>query len=192
LEAIEECCCGLDVHQATVVACLLAGAAERRPRKETRTFGTTTSELEELRTWLLAKGCTHVGMESTGVYWMPLDRSVNVSVHSAADALSRAAAQQFCELARTSIRSRGRFTVVLSGGSTPRRGYEFLAARPLRDGDERGVPPDPDRAAAALEERRGRHVKDRYGRLAPDAEAAAVQMSRNAFTERFGTIHEGR
>jgi hypothetical protein len=47
LEAIVEYGCGLDVHQATVVACLLAGPAERRPRKETRTFGTTTSELEE-------------------------------------------------------------------------------------------------------------------------------------------------
>ena len=72
MEAIVEYCCGLDVHQATVVACLLAGPAERRPRKETRTFGTTTSELEELRTWLLAERCTHVGMESTGVYWMPV------------------------------------------------------------------------------------------------------------------------
>jgi len=78
---------------------------------------------------------------------------VNVSVHSDADALSRAAAEEFVELARASIRSPGRFTVVLSGGSTPRRMYEFLAALPLRDrvewsgvevfwGDERGVPPD--------------------------------------------------
>jgi transposase len=72
MEPIVERCCGLDVHQATVVACLLLGSAERRPRKESRTFGTTTSELEELRSWLLAEGCTHVGMESTGVYWMPV------------------------------------------------------------------------------------------------------------------------
>ena len=100
---------------------------------------------------------------------MLLDRSVNVSVHSDAHFLSRAAAQQFCELARTSIWSRGRFTVALSGGSTPRRMYEFLGARPLRDrvdwsrvevfwGDERGVPPDhPDSnfhmASSALLER---------------------------------------
>jgi len=72
LEAIVERCCGLDVHQATVVACLLVGSAERRPRKVTRTWGTSTSELEELRAWLLAEGCTHVGMESTGVYWVPV------------------------------------------------------------------------------------------------------------------------
>ena len=31
-------------------------------------FGTTTRELEALRTWLAEHGVTHVGMESTGVY----------------------------------------------------------------------------------------------------------------------------
>ena len=36
-----------------------------------RTFGTTTRELLGLREWLLAQGCTHVAMESTGVYWKP-------------------------------------------------------------------------------------------------------------------------
>jgi transposase len=55
-----------------VVACLLAGAADSRPRRSTRTFGTTTSELEDLRAWLSEEKCTHVGMESTGVYWMPV------------------------------------------------------------------------------------------------------------------------
>jgi transposase len=72
METIVERCCGLDVHQATVVACLLVGAADSRPRKTIRTFGTTTSELEELRGWLLAEGCTHVGMESSGIYWVPV------------------------------------------------------------------------------------------------------------------------
>jgi transposase len=72
MEAIVERCGGLDVHQATVVACLLVGAAHQKPRKDVRTFGTTTSELGRLRDWLLAAGCTHVGMESTGIYWMPV------------------------------------------------------------------------------------------------------------------------
>jgi len=31
-----------------------------------------TRELEALRDWLTAAGVTHVGMESTGVYWMPV------------------------------------------------------------------------------------------------------------------------
>jgi transposase len=72
MEAIVERCCGLDVHQATVVACLLVGAADRKPRKEVRTFGTVTAELERLRDWMRTEGCTHVGMESTGIYWMPV------------------------------------------------------------------------------------------------------------------------
>lgn len=72
MEAIVERSCGLDVHKATVVACLLVGTADKRPRKEVRTFGTTTSELESMRDWLSEAGCTHVGMESTGVYWVPV------------------------------------------------------------------------------------------------------------------------
>lgn len=72
MEAIVEACCGLDVHQATVVACVLIGTADVRPKKKTQTFGTTTKELEQLRAWLTEHGCTHVGMESTGVYWMPV------------------------------------------------------------------------------------------------------------------------
>jgi transposase len=72
MEAIVERCCGLDVHQATVVACLLVGPADKKPRREVRTFGTTTPELVSLRDWLQAAGCTHVGMESTGVYWKPV------------------------------------------------------------------------------------------------------------------------
>jgi transposase len=38
-------------------------------QKQVRTFGTTTRELMGLREWLLSQGCTHVAMESTGVYW---------------------------------------------------------------------------------------------------------------------------
>lgn len=72
MEAIVESCCGLDVHQATIVACLLVGKPGRRPRKEVQKFGTVTAELVRLREWLRQEGCTHVGMESTGVYWMPV------------------------------------------------------------------------------------------------------------------------
>src|SRR3954452_24121586 len=70
MQAIIERCCGLDVHQETVVACLLIGAAGAR--KEVRTFRTVRRELAALRDWLKAAGATHVGMESTGVYWRPI------------------------------------------------------------------------------------------------------------------------
>jgi transposase len=72
MQSMVERGCGLDVHQATVVACLLMFRKRGRVHKQVRTFGTTTRELMGLREWLLAEGCTHVGMESTGVYWKPV------------------------------------------------------------------------------------------------------------------------
>lgn len=64
--------CGLDVHQATVVACLLMVLGNGKVKKQMRKFGTTTRELLALREWLQAEGCTHLAMESTGVYWKPV------------------------------------------------------------------------------------------------------------------------
>jgi len=74
MDAIVERAAGLDVHQATVVACVLVPGARGRAKKEIRTFGTVTEELAALRDWLAGFGVTHVGMESTGVYWVPVFR----------------------------------------------------------------------------------------------------------------------
>lgn len=68
-------------------------------------------------------------------------------------ALSTAAADKFVRLSEEAIQGRGRFTVALSGGSTPRQMYEDLAGDQFRArvdwsrvfffwGDERAVPPD--------------------------------------------------
>ncbi len=72
MRVIIERSAGLDIHQDTVVACLMIGAPGARPRKEVRTFGTKTKDLEELRDWLTTAGVTHIGMESTGIYWRPI------------------------------------------------------------------------------------------------------------------------
>ena len=72
METLVERGCGLDVHQATVVACLLVVRKDGKVQKQLRTFGTTTRELLSLRQWLASEGCTHVAMESTGVYWKPI------------------------------------------------------------------------------------------------------------------------
>jgi len=72
MQTLVEHGCGLDVHQSTVVACLLRVRKDGKVQKQLRTFGTTTRELLGLREWLLAEGCTHVAMESTGVYWKPV------------------------------------------------------------------------------------------------------------------------
>ena len=72
MEVLLERCAGLDVHQASVVCCVLIGAPGRKAQKLLRTFGTTRRELEALKAWLVEHGVTHVGMESTGVYWKPV------------------------------------------------------------------------------------------------------------------------
>jgi hypothetical protein len=66
MQTLVERGCALDVHQATVVACLLVVRKDGKIQKQMRTFGTTSRELLSLREWLLSEGCTHVAMESTG------------------------------------------------------------------------------------------------------------------------------
>ena len=72
MEVVYERCCGLDVHKQTVVACLLVPGPSGRTKPEVRTFGTMTDDLLALGDWLAEAGCTHVAMESTGVYWKPV------------------------------------------------------------------------------------------------------------------------
>lgn len=72
MDAVRVCCGGLDVHQETVVACVLKGPLEQKPQSFMRTFGTTTKELLKLQDWLQEQECKEVVMESTGVYWKPV------------------------------------------------------------------------------------------------------------------------
>lgn len=64
-------CCGLDVHKEQVTACILVKESGKL-RKELRRFPTFTATLQEMGSWLLENGVTHVAMESTGVYWRPV------------------------------------------------------------------------------------------------------------------------
>src|SRR5215470_6333347 len=72
MELVYQRCCGMDIHKKVIVACLIIVTATGERRKEIRTFRTVTSELLQLLDWLKAAGCTHVAMESTGVYWKPI------------------------------------------------------------------------------------------------------------------------
>lgn len=80
MQIVNERCAGLDVHKKTVVACRLITAANGRPTRETRTFGTMTHDLLQLQAWLVSAGCTHVAMESTGDYWRPVYNVLEGSV----------------------------------------------------------------------------------------------------------------
>ena len=77
----------------------------------------------------------------------------HVIVESTASNLCEKAAIRWRELSQKAIAERGRFNVVLSGGSTPRELYQILASRGFRMqinwaktefffGDERSVPAD--------------------------------------------------
>lgn len=72
MEAMIERCAGLDVHQETVVACVLFGPLDKKPEKAIKTFSTTTTGLLDLSDWLAEFHVTDAVMESTGVYWKPI------------------------------------------------------------------------------------------------------------------------
>ena len=66
---------------------------------------------------------------------MPHRRGVQRMIRTFADpeAVSRAAADLFVELAEEAVAERGRFHVALSGGHRPLRIYQLLAEPPRRD-----------------------------------------------------------
>lgn len=72
LEIKHDIACGLDVHFAVIAACLVRTGPKGGPCYEERSFPTTNRGLKELLAWLLQAGCKAVGMEATGVYWMPI------------------------------------------------------------------------------------------------------------------------
>jgi transposase len=71
MEVVHGNCAGVDVHARQVVVCSRV-IGEKGMEREVRTYATDTRALEELREWLRSRGCTHVAMESTGVYWKPV------------------------------------------------------------------------------------------------------------------------
>jgi len=65
-------CAGLDVHKASVVACVLVVKEANCVEEEVRRFGTMTEDLKELAAWWKGQAVERVAMESTGVYWKPV------------------------------------------------------------------------------------------------------------------------
>jgi transposase len=72
MEAIIQRCCGIDVHKKSITVCLTTGQPHEEPTETVKTFSTMTRDLLACRDWLVSEGCTHVAMESTGVYWKPV------------------------------------------------------------------------------------------------------------------------
>jgi transposase len=65
-------CCGIDVHKATLTACLRRVDANGQVTTEVREYATLYQPLLALADWLIEQHCPVVAMESTGVYWKPI------------------------------------------------------------------------------------------------------------------------
>ena len=72
MDVIHRRCAGLDVHQAEIAACIRITPEGASPRALSRRFRTDPAGLSALRDWLVANEVTHVALEATGVYWMPV------------------------------------------------------------------------------------------------------------------------
>jgi transposase len=72
MQVLYERCAGLDIGKDEVVACVRVPDGGGGRRREVRTFGTFTRQLETLAEWLAAEGVTEVVMEATGQYWKPV------------------------------------------------------------------------------------------------------------------------
>jgi transposase len=72
MQVVHPLCCGIDVHQARVTACLRQVHEDGQVTTEVREFATTYEALLALSEWLATQHCPVVAMESTGVYWKPV------------------------------------------------------------------------------------------------------------------------
>jgi transposase len=169
MNKIIERCAGIDIGKRFLVCCALTGAAHEEPRSETRRVDTTVPELEDLRGWLKEKKVTHVVMESTGSYWIPVFNLLE-----------------------------GHFTVVLAnpeevknrkGHKTDRKDAEHLADL-LRHNHVRSsyIPPEPVRQLRDLTRRRIQLTQDasrERNRVQKLLEQANVKIA-SVLTDVFG------
>jgi transposase len=72
MELVVERVAGLDVHKASVTACVRVPGTVVQREEHVETFATTVPALLALADWLDAHRVAQVAMEATGVYWKPV------------------------------------------------------------------------------------------------------------------------
>jgi len=73
MEIVYERVAGIDVHKKQItVTVRTPGQRPGKRRQQVRRYATFYAALREMTAWLVSEGVTHVAMESTGVYWMPV------------------------------------------------------------------------------------------------------------------------
>ena len=129
---------------------------------------------------------------------------MHIAIYPAIDTLSQKAAQYIVRLANEAIVTHGRFTIALSGGSTPQKLYALLGSEPYRSqvdwaqveifwGDERCVPPDDPESNYAMAQQVllsnipiPAHQVHRMPAEQPDRQAASLAYTRE-MQRTFGT-----
>jgi hypothetical protein len=71
MDIVHPRCCGIDVHNASDCCCISIKESGKTEKLKGR-YGTTTSQLREMKAWLKEHRVTTVAMEATGVYWKPV------------------------------------------------------------------------------------------------------------------------
>jgi transposase len=93
IAAVVERCAGIDVGKTFLKICVMVGPLSEEPRFEIRKVDCKYASFQQLRQWLKAEGVTHVVMESTGPYWVPvfnvLEREVKVVLANPAEVKNR-------------------------------------------------------------------------------------------------------
>jgi len=72
-----ETVCGLDVHKGIILMCIL----QDNGVKIIEEFSTLTCDIQKMRDIMIKHGVQVVGMESTGVYWIPVWRILQGHFH---------------------------------------------------------------------------------------------------------------
>lgn len=72
IQPLANCVAGLDVHKEVVVCSVLYDDDQGQIHKQTKSFKTFNSDLDQLVKWLKSFEMELVAMESTGIYWKKL------------------------------------------------------------------------------------------------------------------------
>lgn len=71
LKIVYRNCCGMDVRNFFVVACIASTNEQGVTIYKSKQFSTFTGDLRQCTAWLAENNCKDVCMESTGKYWIP-------------------------------------------------------------------------------------------------------------------------
>jgi 6-phosphogluconolactonase len=140
------------------------------------------------------------------VFVNPMDSSVEIRVLTTPQEVFAAAAEEIAHRANEAVADRGRFTIALSGGSTPKSLYQLLAANARNTlpwdkmfffwGDERHVPPtDPESNFRMADETMLSKIPVKPGNvfrfMAENSDASAVALDYEETIKKFFQLEAG-